>query len=191
MNGKPVNQRAIFWISVLALFTAAMANAVRAGAAGAMKAALLDPIDAQHSGEMIGQVLGNSFLGFALSLLVISPLLDRFGAKRVVLFAAACFILGPALVLAAAGAGGSTYVLLNCAMVIWGFGWGATEASINPVIATAHSASTTPGTRHRPTSACHGRSSDWKNSTERRPPTIRPAGHHACSALSLPVLSSG
>ena len=138
MNGKPVNQRAIFWISVLALFTAAMANAVRAGAAGAMKAALLDPIDAQHSGEMIGQVLGNSFLGFALSLLVISPLLDRIGAKRVVLFAAACFILGPALVLAAAGAGGSTYVLLNCAMVIWGFGWGATEASINPVIATLY-----------------------------------------------------
>ena len=34
-----------------------------------MKTALLDPIDAQHSGEMIGMVLGNSFLGFALSLL--------------------------------------------------------------------------------------------------------------------------
>ena len=93
--GPPANHRSIFWISVLALFTAALANSVRAGAAGALKTSLLDPIDAQHSGEMVGTVLGNSFLGFALSLLVISPLLDRFGAKKVILFAAACFIVGP------------------------------------------------------------------------------------------------
>ena len=39
--------------------------------------------------SMIGAALGNSFLGFALSLLVISPLLDRIGAKRVILFAVA------------------------------------------------------------------------------------------------------
>lgn len=132
------NRRSIYWACVLALFTAALANSLRAGAAGAMQKALLDPIDAQHSGEMIGTVLGSSFLGFALSLLVISPLLDRIGAKRVVLFAAFCFVAGPLLVLAAASAGGSVYVLLNVAMVIWGFGWGATEASINPVIATIY-----------------------------------------------------
>ena len=136
MATQTYNRKAIYWICALALFIAALANAVRAGAAGAMKAALLDPIDAQHSGEMIGTVLGNSFLGFALSLLAISPLLDRFGARRVILFAAACFIVGPALVLFAAGTGASAYLLLNLAMVIWGFGWGATEASINPVIAS-------------------------------------------------------
>jgi predicted MFS family arabinose efflux permease len=132
------NTKAIYWICVLALFIAALSNSIRAGAAGAIKTALLDPIDAQHSGEMIGAVLGSSFLGFALSLLVISPLLDRFGAKRVLLFAAACFIVGPGLVLLAAGAGSSVLTLLNIAMVIWGFGWGATEASINPVIATLY-----------------------------------------------------
>lgn len=136
MQGETHNRRAIYWISVLALFIAALSNAIRVGASGAMKAALLDPIDPEHSGELIGAVLGNSFLGFALSLLVISPLLDRFGAKRVILFAAACFIIGPALVLLAPGAGGSVVPLLNVAMVIWGFGWGATEASINPVTAT-------------------------------------------------------
>lgn len=133
------NRRTLFWICVLALFSAAMANAVRAGAAGAMKASLLDGIDARHSGEMIGTVLGNSFLGFALSLLVISPLLDRFGARKVILFAAACYIVGPGLVLAAAGlGGGSVYLLLNLAMVIWGCAWGATESSINPVVATLY-----------------------------------------------------
>jgi MFS family permease len=137
-SGPPANHRSIFWISVLALFIAALSNAIRAGAAGAMKTSLLDPIDAQHSGEMIGTVLGNSFLGFALSLVVISPLLDRFGAKKVILFAAACFIVGPALVLASASAGNSVYTLLNIAMIIWGFGWGATEASINPLATTLY-----------------------------------------------------
>lgn len=123
MDQASGNRKAIYWACVLALFTAALANSLRAGAAGAMQVALLDPIDAQHSGEMIGTVLGSSFLGFALSLLVLSPLLDRIGAKRVILFASACFVVGPALVLLAAGAGASVYVLLNVAMVVWGFGW--------------------------------------------------------------------
>jgi predicted MFS family arabinose efflux permease len=139
MTIKADNRQSIYWICVLALFIAALANSIRAGAAGAMKTALLDPIDAQHSGEMIGSVLGSSFLGFALSLLAISPLLDRLGAKRVILFAAACYIIGPGLVLLAAGTGASVYGLLNLAMVVWGFGWGATEASINPVIASTYS----------------------------------------------------
>ena len=88
MHSDGINRKAIFWISVLALFAAAFANAVRAGASVAMKSELFDPHDAAHSGELIGATLGNSFLGFALSLLVISPLLDRFGSKRVILFAA-------------------------------------------------------------------------------------------------------
>lgn len=131
------SRRSIYWICVLALFCAALANAVRAGAAGAVKTALLDPIDAQHSGELIGLVLGNSFLGFAISLLVISPLLDRIGAKKVILFAATCFLIGPVLVLLAGNVQPtSTVLLLNIAMILWGCGWGAAEASINPVIAT-------------------------------------------------------
>ncbi|MFZ5664197.1 MAG: MFS transporter [Pseudomonadota bacterium] len=135
MAASHATRRTIYWLCVLALFNAAFANAIRVGAAGAIKSALLDPIDARHSGEMIGAVLGNAFLGFALSLLVISPLLDRFGARRVLLFAGACFIVGPLLVLISAHAGPNVMLLLNFAMVIWGCGWGATEASINPVTA--------------------------------------------------------
>ncbi len=136
MAANPAARGTIYWICVLALFNAAFANAVRVGAGGAIKTALLDPMDAQHSGEMIGAVLGSSFLGFAISLLVISPLLDRLGARRVLLFATACFLAGPILVLMSALAGSSVYLLLNVAMVIWGCGWGATEASINPVTAS-------------------------------------------------------
>ena len=137
MNEEVTNKRAIFWICVLALFTAALSFSIRTGASGAIKAALLDPVAAARSGEMIASALGNSFLGFALSLLVISPLLDVFGAKRVILFASLCFVAGPALILFSPSIGGmdadSVYRWLTVGMVVCGFGWGATEASINPV----------------------------------------------------------
>lgn len=140
MTTRPRDTRAIFWICVLALFTAALSFSVRTGASGAIKAALLDPHAPAHSGEMIAAALGNSFLGFALSLLVISPLLDRIGARRVILFASACFILGPLLILLspAMASGDGIYTMLTVGMVLCGFGWGATEASINPVITTLY-----------------------------------------------------
>ncbi len=138
--GRPANHRSIFWISVLALFTAALANAIRGGASEAMKAELFDPTVAARSGEYIGTALGNAFLGFALSLLVISPLLDKIGARRIILFAAACFIVGPALILYAPSAGGFDAVntVLNFGMIVTGFGWGATEGSINALTTTIY-----------------------------------------------------
>lgn len=136
----PTNRETIFWISVLALFTAAIANAVRGGASEAMKTELFDPTMAARSGEYIGTALGNAFLGFALSLLVISPLLDRIGAKRIILFAAACFIVGPILILLAPEAGGfdTVNLVLNAGMIVTGFGWGATEGSINALTTTLY-----------------------------------------------------
>ncbi len=132
-KGPPANHRAIFWISVLALFTAALANAIRGGASEAMKQELFDPTAAERSGELIGSALGNAFLGFAISLLIISPLLDRIGAKRILMFAAASFIVGPVLILMAPSAGSfdAVYGVLTAGMIFTGFGWGATEGSIN------------------------------------------------------------
>jgi MFS family permease len=134
------NRKALFTICVLALSTAAVSFSVRTGASGAIKAALLDSAVPLKSGEMIATALGNSFLGFALSLLVISPLLDIIGAKRVILFASACFLIGPALIIAAPAGGhiDAVYRLLTAGMVVSGFGWGATEASINPITASLY-----------------------------------------------------
>jgi MFS family permease len=140
MSADIHNRRAIFWICVLALFTAAVSFSIRTGASGAIKAALLDPTVPLHSGEMIAAALGYSFLGFALSLLVISPFLDVFGAKRVVLLASVCFVAGPLLILLSPQGGDidSVYALLTVGMVVSGIGWGATEASINPVVAALY-----------------------------------------------------
>jgi MFS family permease len=137
---RPNNHKAIFWISVLALFTAAIANAVRGGASDLMKAELFDAAHAATSGQLIATALGNAFLGFAISLLVISPLLDKIGAKRIILFAAACYVAGPALILFAPSAGGFSAVntALNAGMILTGFGWGATEGSINAITTTIY-----------------------------------------------------
>lgn len=140
MSGEVHNRRPIFWICVLALFSAALSFSVRTGASGAIKAALLDTAVPLHSGEMIAAALGNSFLGFALSLLVISPLLDIIGAKRVILFASVCYVLGPILIIVSPNMGGidAVYDMLTIGMVVCGFAWGATEASINPVTAALY-----------------------------------------------------
>jgi MFS family permease len=89
---------------------------------------------------MIATALGNGFLGFAISLLVISPFLDVFGCKRIVLLASLCFIVGPALIIYSPNAGDSAAVIsmMNIGMVVAGVGWGATEASINPMTAALY-----------------------------------------------------
>jgi MFS family permease len=134
------NRRSLFWICVLLVFTAALSFSIRTGVSGAIKAALLDGPAPLHSGEMIAAALGNAFLGFALSLLVISPLLDVFGAKRVVLFSCTCFVLGPLLILASPSMSGidAVYSMLTVGMVISGLAWGAMEASVNPVTAALY-----------------------------------------------------
>jgi MFS family permease len=58
----------------------------------------------------------------------------------VILLASACYVAGPLLILLSPNAGGpdSVYSLLTVGMVISGIGWGATEASINPVVAALY-----------------------------------------------------
>jgi len=145
MEEKTYKRGSLFAICLLALFTAALSFSVRTGASGAIKAALFDTAVPLHSGEMIAAALGNSFLGFAISLLVISPLLDMIGAKRAILFASACYIVGPILILLSPKLHGigAVYGLLTVGMVVCGFGWGATEASINPVTTALYPAEKT------------------------------------------------
>ncbi len=134
------NRNTLFWISVLALFTAAMAFSLRIAASGAIRSALFDPVDLANSGQMIGAALGAAFLGFAGTLLVTSPLLDVIGAKRVLLAASASFVLGPLLVIAAPllSQGAGIVPIVSAGMFIMGVGWGCTEASINPVTAVLY-----------------------------------------------------
>lgn len=123
----------LFWIGVLALFTAAMLFALRTGLTSDMAADVFSGVS--NPGEAIGGAIGAAFLGFAFTLFAASPLLDTIGIGNVLRIAGACFGLGTILAV-----GGSTLAgpetaqsLFWFAMLIQGIGWGAMEAAINPM----------------------------------------------------------
>lgn len=130
-----INSRRLFWIGVLGLFTAAMNTSLRAGVAARIKDQWLTALDPVHAGEMTGAALGSSFLGFSLTLFIASPFLDAIGMRRMLVGAAACLIGGTLLVTNAGslGEGISLFHLVWFGMFLCGIGWGAVEATINPM----------------------------------------------------------
>ena len=57
----------LFLVSSLALTMAGVGSALRANTAADLQRVFFDPIDKAHSGEMIANVLGLTFLGFAFT----------------------------------------------------------------------------------------------------------------------------
>ena len=57
------NRSRLFWLGVLALFTAASSAAIRAAIAGDLKAEWIDPVAPVHAGELIGTALGSVLIG--------------------------------------------------------------------------------------------------------------------------------
>ena len=138
------NTRKLFWIGVLALFTAAFTLSLRGAVSGDLKAVFLDPINAAKSGELIGAVLGAGFTGFALTLFCTSPFLDYIGMGRMALISAACFIIGTggliftAPIAAALGGGMLVYWVMLGSVMITGIGWGCVESFTNPMTASLY-----------------------------------------------------
>ncbi len=86
-------------MSVLALFTAGLAASLRAGVANDLQRIFLDPIDKAHSGQMIGNILGVPFLGFAITIAVGSPLLDAIGMGLLLPLSGVCFFGGTLIIM--------------------------------------------------------------------------------------------
>ena len=135
----------LFWLSVLALTTAAVSASLRAAIASSLKAQWIDPIAPVEAGELIGAALGSAFLGFAITLFVASALLDKIGAKRIVIGSGICFILGTAMIVGAGAiaTGMTIYSLVWLGMMLSGIGWGLAESSINPLTARLYPEETT------------------------------------------------
>ncbi len=135
MQTDDYNRRKLFWIGLIALFTAGMSASLRATIAGDIKADYLDAIDLLNSGKMIAEALGVSFLGFAITLFAGSPLLDTIGMKRMLGLAALGFIVGSGLIATSPilFEGTGIYNAIWLGMLLNGFGWGCVEATINPM----------------------------------------------------------
>src|SRR5436309_10932900 len=116
------NKSRLFVVSVLALFTAGLAASLRANVAGDLQRIFLDPIDAAHSAEMIGAILGVAFLGFAFTIAIGSPLLDTIGMAVMLPLSGVFFILGTLIFLFAGNlaSGPGVYNVLWAAAVVTG-----------------------------------------------------------------------
>ncbi|UZK66574.1 MFS transporter [Sphingomonas sp. M1-B02] len=139
------NKGRLFWLGILALFTAASGLAIRGAIASGLKAEWIDPIAPLQAGELLAAALGAAFLSFAITLFVASALLDQIGMKRCLVGAGLCFFAGPLLVIAAGhlATGMSVYTLVWIGMLLSGIGWGLTEAAINPLTAQLYPEDTT------------------------------------------------
>lgn len=139
-SDKVHNRSALFWICVLALFTAAVANSMRIAASDSIRETVFEPIDAVNSGALVGAALGSAFTGFAVTLLILAAVLNVIGVKRTLMLGAAAFIGGSVLIVLAPvlATGGGAATLLVIGMVLTGIGWGCAEGAINPLTAALY-----------------------------------------------------
>lgn len=130
----------LFLVSSLALAMAGIGASLRANTAGDLQRVFFDPISRAHSAEMIANILGLPFLGFALTIAIGSPLLDWIGMGFLLPLSGLCFAAG-ALTMIFAGhfaAGAGTYNVIWLGALVTGIGWGLVETVVNPLIATIY-----------------------------------------------------
>jgi MFS family permease len=135
-----VDRKRLYVVGNLSIFMIGLGFAVRANIAPDLQAQIYDPIDLAHSATRLGEALGITFSGFALTLLFGSALLDFVGMKKMLLLAAIGYLLGSAgLILASwMPVGPSVGTLVLVSLLLTGLGWGAVEAASNPMVAALY-----------------------------------------------------
>ncbi len=140
MTEQPLNRKRLHYVGNLSIFMIGLGFAVRANIAPNLQGDIYDKIDLANSATMVGEALGATFTGFALTLLFGSALVDLIGMKRMLLFSALGYIAGAVGLLAATMMPVSetvaTVVLVS--LLLTGLGWGAVEAASNPMVAALY-----------------------------------------------------
>jgi fucose permease len=133
------NKARIFILSVIALATAGINSATQTAIAGDLQR-IFDKIDPLTSAQKIGSVLGVSFLGFAFTIAIGSPLLDYIGMGRLLTLSAFCFVAGSLIEIFATSiaSGPDVYWVFFGAMIVIGIGWGLVETVVNPLTTTLY-----------------------------------------------------
>ena len=115
-------RRRLFLLANLAIFMIGLGFAVRANIAADLQRDLFDVLDLARSAAMVGEVIGATFIGFALTLLFGSALLDRVGMKAMLVFSAVGYLVGSLLVVGASllGPDVTSYWLVYSGLLLTG-----------------------------------------------------------------------
>ena len=137
MSSQPIHTARITLIGNLSIFMIGLGFAVRTKIAGDLERDIYSLIDAANSATLVSEALTMTFIGFALTLLFGSAIVDWIGAKMMLLLSALGYIAGSVLILVAAmtEVGDITQMLVNSGLLLTGLGWGAVEAASNPIVA--------------------------------------------------------
>ena len=137
MEQTSINRQRLYLVGNLSIFMIGLGFAVRANIAPNLQSDIYDQIDVATSATKVGEALGITFTGFALTLLFGSAIVDRIGIKHMLLLSALGYLVGSCGLLAATlmpvSSAVETVVLVS--LLLTGLGWGAVEAASNPMIA--------------------------------------------------------
>ncbi|MYM62793.1 sugar MFS transporter [Pseudomaricurvus sp. HS19] len=140
MNNTAINRQRLYLIGNLSIFMIGLGFAVRANIAPDLQANIYDQIDLATSATRVGEALGATFTGFALTLLFGSALVDLIGMKRMLLLSALGYVLGSVGLVVASllPADQLAESLVLGSLLLTGLGWGAVEAASNPMVAALY-----------------------------------------------------
>jgi MFS family permease len=120
----------LFWTCYLALVATSFGFIIRAQILGDLQ------LHFNLSETQKGEILGVGLWPFALSIVLLSLIIDRIGYGRAMMFAFTCHIISVVITVLATG-----YSMLYWGTFILALGNGAVEAVVNPVVATLYSKS--------------------------------------------------
>ena len=137
-TNSDTNTARIMRLANVSIFTIGLGFAIRAGVAEPLQKNVFEAIAPGHAGEMVGHALGMTFIGFALTLLVGSMIVDWVGSRRLLMVSALAYLIGSAMALAATWLppGPASAPLLTVGFLLTGLGWGIVESATNPMVAS-------------------------------------------------------
>lgn len=140
MSEAVIDRKRLYYVGNLSIFMIGLGFAVRANIAPDLQSNIYDKIDLVNSAAMLGEALGITFTGFALTLLFGSALVDWIGMKLMLLLSALGYLAGSAGLLLAASmpADGAVSTIVLVSLLLTGLGWGAVEAASNPMVAALY-----------------------------------------------------
>ncbi|WOJ98161.1 MFS transporter [Congregibacter brevis] len=140
MTDRTINRHRLFYVGNLAIFMIGLGFAVRANIAPNLQTEIYDKLSPTNSVAMIGEALGITFTGFALTLLFGSALVELVGMKRMLLCSAVGYIAGALglMVATTITPGPLAESLVLSSLLLTGLGWGAVEAATNPMVAALY-----------------------------------------------------
>jgi MFS family permease len=129
------NKTLLLVISCLAYATIGFHFSIRTSIAGDLETlfAATDPV---HAAELVGSALGIAFLGYGITILIISPLIDALGMGWLMKLSGALIAIGSVVVLMADQVDPDRlYAVVWTGTLLVGLGWGLVDTNTNPLVA--------------------------------------------------------